>query len=205
VEELEKRLEPKPPMLTVHLRRTDKKDDTFGTKRRKARTKLNRHETRTSMNETMVVIRALIRAAERLSGLQFNSIFLMSDEPGAFSAESTNYLSSALLRQTKPKLIFNDFVQTSLANHTDYLQHGHSVLGKKEHAMMDRELVASMIFVSRHASYLVGYGRSGVSQVTSHLLGAQHRMCPSTLSLFEDDLILLDHLVETKDWLWLLA
>ena len=69
---------------------------------------------------------------------------------------------------------------------------------------MDREIVASMIFVSRHSSYLVGYGRSGESQVTSQLLGARHRMCPSTLSLFEDDPILLDDLVETKDWAWLL-
>lgn len=86
VEELEQQhLEQNTTMLAVHLRRTDKRGDTFGNKVHTAQSKLYRHETRKSLKETMVVIRALIRAAERLSGLQFNSIFLMSDEPGAFS------------------------------------------------------------------------------------------------------------------------
>lgn len=87
-------------MLVVHLRRADKADD---------RAKLLPHESLPSIKETLVVIRALIRAAERLAnGLQFEHIFLMSDEPEAFSPDIRNYLSSTL--DSRTKILFNDFV-----------------------------------------------------------------------------------------------
>mmetsp|Transcript_29040 Transcript_29040/g.54560 ORF Transcript_29040/g.54560 Transcript_29040/m.54560 type:complete len:179 (+) Transcript_29040:432-968(+) len=154
------------------------------------------------MKETLVVIRSLIRAAERLSGIQFQSIFLMSDEPGAFAPEVTNYLSSTLA--SRPKVFYSDFVQEMFSNNTEYKERGHESLGVMQHNFMDQELAANIAFAAKHGSYLVGYGRSGVSQLIAQLLGSKYRMGPSHVSLFEDDLVLLQHLPETQDWYWLL-
>lgn len=74
----------------------------------------------------------------------------------------------------------------------------------KQHDVMDRELIASIIFAAKHSSYMVGHGRSGVSQFLAQLIGAKYRMCPSQqiISLFEDDMVLLKNLPETQDWKW---
>lgn len=181
-----------PPTLVVHLRRTDKAND---------EARIYPHEQRPSIPETLVVIRALIRASQRLSGLEFQSIFFMSDEPQAFQNETLDYLSSTLPQ--KPTVFFNDFVSTTLGNHSEYTEKGHEYfLNSIDHDIMDHELVASMTFAAQHASYVVGYGRSGVSQLLAQLIGAKHRICPSQVSLFEDDMVLLKDLEETKDWYW---
>jgi hypothetical protein len=163
-----------------------------------------KHELRSNYKETLVVVRRLIRAAERLSGLQFQSIFLLSDEPTLFSSEATHYLSTSVRSPTKPKVIFNDYVAKHLANHEAYRKDGHGGLTGEEHAMIDRELAAEMALAGKHSSYIVGNGKSGISQLISQLIGAKYRMCPSTVSLFEDDTILLDSLYETMEWSWLL-
>jgi hypothetical protein len=75
-------------------------------------------------------------------------------------------------------------------------------LNSQQHDVMDRELVASISFAAKHASYVIGYGRSGVSQILAQLVGARQRICPSQVSLFEDDMVLLQNLDETKDWYW---
>jgi hypothetical protein len=184
-----------PPTLVVHLRRTDKANDEAC---------MYSHEQRPSIPETLVVIRALIRAAQRMSHLQFQSIFFMSDEPLAFLPENIEYLSDTLPH--RPVVVYSDFVQKTLANHSDYKEKGHEFfLESIDHDIMDRELVASMTFAAKHATYVIGYGRSGVSQFLAQLIGAKHRMCPSQVSLFEDDMVLLGNLEETKDWHWLLA
>jgi hypothetical protein len=121
----------------------------------------------------------------------------MSDEPEAFSPNVTDYLSSTLT--SKPKVFFNDFVYKTLSSNSEYKNVGHTALGEKVHAMMDVQLAASMAFAAKHGTYLVGYGKSGVSQTIAQLIGSKHRVCPSRISLFEDDQILLRYLDETKD------
>jgi hypothetical protein len=181
-----------PPTLVVHLRRTDKANDGAH---------MYPHEIRSSIPETLVVVRALIRAAQRMHPLPFQSIFFMSDEPQAFLPENLEYLSSTLPQC--PSIFYNDFVQKALSNHSDYKEKGHGVFTNTlKHEIMDRELVASMSFASRHASYVIGNGRSGISQLMAQLVGAKYHMCPSQLSLFEDDIVLLRDLEETKDWSW---
>lgn len=184
------------PMLTVHIRRTDKVTDDG---------KVFQQELRRRDVQTLVAIRGLIRAAERLSGgIQFQSIFLICDEPELFSDEALEYLSSSVLNPNKPKVIFNNYIPNMLANHEGYNNSGHGGLTKEEHVIMDREIVADMAFAGKHSSYIVGYGRSGISQLISQLIGAKYRVCPSTISLFEDDPVLLESLSETGDWSWLL-
>jgi hypothetical protein len=182
------------PTLVVHLRRTDKANDNAA---------MYIHEQRKSMKETLVVLRALIRAAERMPGdhRQFRSIFFMSDEPRAFSPEILAYLSATL--PSRPAIFFNNYVYATLGNHSNYTSQGHEAfLSSQEHDIMDKEFVASITLAAKHASYIVGYGRSGVSQLISQLLGTKHRMCPSQVSLFEDDMVLLKDLPETQDWFW---
>ncbi|KAG7343406.1 hypothetical protein IV203_021351 [Nitzschia inconspicua] len=180
------------PTLVVHLRRTDKVRD---------EAPLYPHEQRPSIPETLVVIRALMRAAQRLSGMEFRSIFFMSDEPQAFRREHIEYLSSTLPQ--RPVVFFSDYVWKTLSNHSEYRDRGHEFfIDSIDHDIMDHELVATMTFAAKHGSYLVGYGRSGVSQLLAQLIGAKHRICPSQVSLFEDDMVLLQELEETRDWLW---
>jgi hypothetical protein len=181
-----------PPTLVVHLRRTDKADD---------EAIMYPHEQRATFRETLVIVRALIRAATRLSNLQFQSIFFMSDEPQAYTVNHTRYLSATLPHH--PTVFFNDFVVRTLGNHTEYQSKGHEIfLKNQQHDIMDRELAADMSFAAKHAAYVIGYGRSGVSQLLAQLIGARQRICPSQVSLFEDDMVLLQHLEETKDWYW---
>mmetsp|Transcript_7607 Transcript_7607/g.14900 ORF Transcript_7607/g.14900 Transcript_7607/m.14900 type:complete len:475 (+) Transcript_7607:328-1752(+) len=196
VQELEALFQPKMPMLLVHLRRGDKWTDSGD---------MLVHEdmAKNTPIETMKHVHALIGSVERLSGMQFESIFLMSDEPETYADDAKEYLASALKlgkSGRKVPVYNNDFVSKSLTNNKMFKMCGHEALDSKTHQMLDTELLASMHFAVKYATYLVGYGSSGVSQIISQMLGAKYRMSPTALALYEDDVVLQKHLEETKDW-----
>lgn len=185
------------PMIAVHVRRGDKVWNDNVEYGSMAHEDMRTH----TPIQTLKHVHALVRAVERLSGMRFRSIFLLSDEPSVYGDDAKSFLASALQEQNVMVYSDDEFVRKHFAaDNTEVQTKGHEALDNRLHQELDMQIVATMYFLARHASYLVGYGKSGVSQIIAQLLGSTHRMSPSVLSLFEDDAVLLQHLDETKDF-----
>jgi len=83
------------------------------------------------------------------------------------------------------------------------LQGGHVALPHEVLKKMNRNLLLDILWAADQASYVVGNGRSGVSQAIAQLLGARFKMDPNFLGLWEDDTTTLECLQETRDIAWL--
>eukprot|EP00405_Crypthecodinium_cohnii_P035076 CAMPEP_0206530468 /NCGR_PEP_ID=MMETSP0325_2-20121206/3195_1 /ASSEMBLY_ACC=CAM_ASM_000347 /TAXON_ID=2866 /ORGANISM="Crypthecodinium cohnii, Strain Seligo" /LENGTH=507 /DNA_ID=CAMNT_0054026541 /DNA_START=55 /DNA_END=1578 /DNA_ORIENTATION=+ len=182
------------PMLIVHIRRTDKVADGSA---------LFKQEATSKIKQTLIIIKRLIRAAERLSKQEFGSLFVISDNPSiAIDPEAGEVLSSAGSRS--PVVLMSragvDKIDTKTLE-----KGGHEKLSVLDRKNMNAALLADILWAVERASYIVGNGRSGVSQIITQLIGARLNMDPNFLGLFEDDLTTLECLKETEEIAWLVA
>mmetsp|Transcript_81143 Transcript_81143/g.169457 ORF Transcript_81143/g.169457 Transcript_81143/m.169457 type:complete len:446 (+) Transcript_81143:1259-2596(+) len=180
------------PMLIVHARRTDKNQDGA---------KLMKQEASHDTKHTLFIITRLIKAAERLSKQSFGTLFVISDDPKLVLDKNTaTILSHAGAK--KPVVL----VSRAGVDHIDQAQlakGGHWTLKPEDRKNMNLALVADIMWAAGRASYVVGNGKSGVSQAAAQLIGARLKMDPNYLGLFEDDTTLLECVRETEDVAWL--
>merc|ERR1712217_179115 len=104
-----------PPMLVIHIRRTDKKLDGA---------RLPAQFTTKNVKTSMIVIKAMIKAVERMSGSPFRSFFVEADDPQYFDQVNLEALQKAF--NSTPQIIYNDYVHTNLRSNETYIGHGHT-------------------------------------------------------------------------------
>mmetsp|Transcript_55386 Transcript_55386/g.121080 ORF Transcript_55386/g.121080 Transcript_55386/m.121080 type:complete len:498 (+) Transcript_55386:105-1598(+) len=180
------------PMLVVHIRRTDKKND-FA--------QLMKQESAATLDHTLFIIVRLIKAVERLSGKPFGSLFVISDDPRIASDKAAHDILSGAGANAPVVFVSEASNDKDAANLM--LQGGHVALPHEVLKKMNRNLLLDILWAADQASYVVGNGRSGVSQAIAQLLGARFKMDPNFLGLWEDDTTTLECLQETRDIAWL--
>lgn len=182
------------PMLLVHARRTDKRSDN-------SIDRMMPQELMANHSETLVILRKLITATERLSGVKFKSLYFLSDD-AHLSADTEAVESLSEAGALRPRVFRTPFNISRLLN-VKYFTLGASYLDPSNKVELNLFLLAEVLWAVEHGMYVVGNGRSGVSQLMVQLLGAKYRMDPNWLGLWEDDQSMLSCLDETRDIPWI--
>jgi len=182
------------PMVVIHIRRTDKGKDGAP---------LMKQEKASDPKQTLFIIQRLLASAERLSQKAFGSIFVISDNPYILmDKEVPEILSTGTLEKA---VVLMSRAGVDVVDIEKLAKGGHYSLPLAIRREMNANLTAEMLWAGERASYVIGNGRSGVSQALAQLIGARLRIDPNYVSLFEDDTTLLQCLEETKDVAWLVA
>lgn len=188
VQELEVAVAPPAgPMLVVHIRRTDKvRDKSQGIYSPAKHAKAKWTTSKNPLN-SIVAIKALIKKTELLGGTPFRSFFLIADDPEYFRSDVLRALQSAFAEEPRP--LFNPYILSQFSHDQNWKALG--AFNISNTTEIDIQLMADVVFASRHGSYVVGCGRSGISQLIAQRLGARFLMDPNELALFEDDMTMM--------------
>jgi len=167
-------------MIAVHMRRTDKIKDYRG---RKVPSMLEESGTKTSVQGLCNKIHWLESTVGSVS-----SFFFMSDDPRSFKDGVLEHLTRCFSNPSVVRMQ-SEFIRTGSVStlSMEALSAGHETWGNKSKLYLDA--LAEVFAASQHASYIVGCGSAGLSQLTAQLIGGRVGLDPNLISLWEDDAI----------------
>lgn len=178
------------PMLIVHVRRTDKATDAGGG-RMQSWFQYNGDDD--SRMQGLEAILRLVEFAEIKSEINYKSLYLIADDPRFFETTFVSAFQDATARNAT--VLYNPYISETFGEDHEWMEHGHGKVSTAVHKSLDIELAADMSFAIKYGTHVVGCGRSGISQFIAQGLGAKYMADPNTLSVFEDDSLLLEHVM----------